>query len=179
MTEVNQVTEVPVTTSPAARPEPGAPRWLDAEERAAWLSLAGVIVRLPAALDRQLQRDAGLSLFEYMTLAMLSEQPDRTLRMSDLAAATDASLSRLSHVAKRLERQGLLRRAPDPDNGRYTNAILTDAGMDLVVASAPGHVAAVRELVIDPLSPAQLGQLRAAGERILARVEAAPPPCVP
>lgn len=135
----------------------------------------------PRGLDRQLQRDAGLSRFEYMTLAMLSEQPARTLGMSDLAAATDASLSRLSHVAKRLERQSLLRRAPDPDNGRYTNAIRTDAGTDLVVASAPGHVAAVRELVIDPLSPAQLGQLRAAGERILARVESTerPLPCAP
>jgi len=82
------------------------PRWLSPEERATWLSLVGVMVKLPAALDAQLQRDSGLSYIEYMVLAMLSEQPDRMMRMSELAAAINASLSRLSHIAKRLEGQG-------------------------------------------------------------------------
>src|SRR6478672_3011710 len=89
------------------------PRWLSPEERAAWLSLVGVMVKLPAALDAQLQRDSGLSYFEYMVLAMLSEQRDRLMRMSELAAAINASLSRLSHIAKRLEGPGFITRQPD------------------------------------------------------------------
>ena len=147
------------------------PRWLSPEERATWLSLVGVMVKLPAALDAQLQRDSGLSYIEYMVLAMLSEQPDRKLRMSELAAFINASLSRLSHVAKRLEQQSFISREPDPRDGRYTNAVLTDAGMKKIVDSAPGHVAAVRSLVIDALAPGQLDELRAAGDSILARVD--------
>ncbi|MEP7026817.1 MAG: MarR family transcriptional regulator, partial [Actinomycetota bacterium] len=101
----------------------------------------------------------------------LSERPDRVLRMSHLAAVTNSSLSRLSHVAKRLEAKGLMRRELDPSDGRCTNAILTDAGLDLVERTAPRHVAAVRDLVIDVVSPAQLRQVRQANERILARVD--------
>ena len=82
------------------------PEWLSAQERAAWLSLVGVMVKLPAALDAQLQRDSDMSYIEYMVLAMLSEQPERRLRMSELAATINSSLSRLSNVAKRLEGQG-------------------------------------------------------------------------
>src|SRR5207342_1698829 len=111
----------------------------------------------------QLERDAGLSYIEYMVLAMLSEQPDRMMRMSELASTINASLSRLSHVAKRLERQDLIRREPDPADGRYTNAVLTDVGLAKVVSSAPGHVTAVRQLVIDALTPEQLDGLREVG----------------
>ncbi|MCW2533525.1 MAG: MarR family transcriptional regulator, partial [Blastococcus sp.] len=120
------------------------PRWLDDEERMTWLSLAGVMTLLPAALDAQLQRDAGLSHFEYMVLAMLSERSSRTARMSELAGLANGSLSRLSHVARRLEDQGFLARRACPEDGRVTNAVLTDAGYAKVVATAPGHVAAVR-----------------------------------
>jgi|SRR3712207_4913131 len=146
------------------------PRWLDADERAAWLSLAGVVTLLPAALDAQLQRDAGLSHFEYMVLAMLSERPSRTARMSELAALANGSLSRLSHVARRLEDQGYLVRETCTEDRRATNAVLTDAGYDKVVATAPGHVTAVRELVFDALDPEQREQLRGIGDRILGRV---------
>lgn len=157
------------------QPPPGEPRWLTGEEMRAWLSLAAVIVRLPAALDAQLQRDADLSHFEYVVLAHLSEAPGRTLRMSVLAGVANGSLSRLSHVVKRLERRGWVRRESCPGDGRYTNAILTDAGWAKVVASAPGHVHAVRELVIDALTPSQLRELTEAGERILARMDANTP----
>jgi DNA-binding MarR family transcriptional regulator len=102
---------------------------------------------------------------------MLSEQPDLVLRMSQLAAVTNASLSRLSHVAKRLEGRGLMRREPDPQDGRCTNAILTQAGLDKVRRAAPGHVAEVRALVIDALTRTQLRQLRNANERILTRID--------
>jgi DNA-binding MarR family transcriptional regulator len=146
-------------------------RWLTPDERAAWLSLVGVMVKLPAALDAQLQRDAGLSYIEYMVLAMLSEQPERKLRMSELATTINASLSRLSHVANRLERQQLIRRESDPEDGRFTNAVLTEPGMEKVVNSAPGHVEAVRRLVIDPLTAGQLDGVREAGDLIQARIE--------
>ncbi len=152
---------------------PDEPLWLDAEERATWLALAGVMTKLPAAMDAQLQRDAGLSFFEYMVLAVLSERDNRTMRMSELAMLTNGSLSRLSHVAKRLESQGFLRRAPCSEDGRFTNAILTRAGYTKVVASAPGHVAAVRRLVFDALTKRQHAELRAIGDRILAQVDPA------
>lgn len=146
-------------------------RWLDADERAAWLAANALIVRLPAALDAHMQRTAHLSLFEYMVMAILSEQPDRTLQMSDLAAAASASLSRLSHVAGRLERQDFLRRERLPGPGRRTSATLTDEGYAKVVATAPGHVAAVRELLIDAVDPEDLAALRRIGTTVARLVD--------
>lgn len=150
-----------------------APRWLDPDERLTWLVLVGLLQTLPGALDAQLQRDSGLSFFEYMVLAMLSEQEDRTLRMSRLAAVTNGSMSRLSHVAAKLERRGLLRREPCPGDGRAINAVLTEAGWETVVAAAPHHVNRVRELVLDPLTRTQQVQLRTVGSRILDAVSPA------
>jgi DNA-binding MarR family transcriptional regulator len=149
-------------------------RWLTADEEAAWRVFARVLVTLPWALECQLQRDAGLSFIEYHALAMLSETPDHTRRMSDLAAVTNASLSRLSHLIKRLEARGFVRREADPTDGRYTNAVLTKAGYKHLVASAPAHVATVSRLVIDPFTKAELRQLHDAAERILHRVEHQP-----
>ncbi|WP_409474434.1 MarR family winged helix-turn-helix transcriptional regulator [Streptomyces sp. HC307] len=150
---------------------PQQPRWLTSEEQDAWLSLAAVVVKLPAALDTQLQRDADITFFEYLVLAGLSEAPDRTRRMSDLAVLTNASLSRLSHVVKRLERRGWVRREPCPEDGRSTNAILTEAGWAKTVATAPGHVEVVRQLVIDALTAPQLRHLTGIGHRILRRLD--------
>jgi DNA-binding MarR family transcriptional regulator len=152
--------------------EAGAePRWLDAEERTTWLSLVSLLIKLPAALDAQLQRDSGLNHFEYNVLAGLSEVPASSLRMSVLAAHTDGSLPRLSQVIARLERRGLVRRTPDPDDGRYTLAVLTDAGLDAVAAAAPGHVETVRALVFDPLTKAKSQQLRDICLRVLSAVD--------
>src|SRR5690349_23498513 len=95
-------------------------RWLTAEERRAWLQLAGVMLKLAPSLDSQLQRDSDLTHFDYLCLAMLSEEDDRTLRMSGLAARVNASLSRLSHVVSKLEGRGLVRRSPCPDSRRVT-----------------------------------------------------------
>src|SRR5215471_2183441 len=102
----------------------GETRWLDAEESQAWRALAHALVRLPAALDAQLRRDAGISHFEYQVLALLSEAPDRTLRMSALATMAEGSLPRLSQVVARLEQRSWVRRSPDPADGRYTLATL-------------------------------------------------------
>jgi DNA-binding MarR family transcriptional regulator len=148
-----------------------ATRWLSSEQEAAWRTIVQVMVKLPWAIECQLERDAGLSFMEYHALARLSEDPEHTLRMSELALLTNASLSRLWHLVKRLESRGLVRREADPADGRYTNAILTKAGYKLLVASAPGHVDRVRSVVIDALSAAELRGLRDAAERLLARME--------
>ncbi|NMI54288.1 MarR family transcriptional regulator [Streptomyces sp. RLB3-17] len=155
------------------RTEAGAhePRWLTDDEQDAWLSLAAVVTKLPAVLDAQLQRDAGITLFEYLVLAGLSEAPDRARRMSDLAVLANASLSRLSHVIKRLERRGWVRREPCPKDRRCTNAILTETGWAKTVATAPGHVEAVRHLVIDALTVPQLSHLTGISHRILHRID--------
>ncbi|MEY2567451.1 MAG: hypothetical protein QOE35_1980 [Actinomycetota bacterium] len=147
------------------------PRWLSDEEEAAWRAFAAVMHKLPWALECQLERDADLSFIEYHALARLSEDPKRTLRMSQLAAVTNASLSRLSHLVKRLEARGWIRREADPSDGRFTNAILTATGHKKLLASAPGHVENVRDLVIDALSPEELRQLRQASERVLTRID--------
>lgn len=146
-------------------------RWLDPEERAAWVRLAAVVERLPGLLEAQLNRDADLTHFEYWVLAMLSEAPDGTLRMSELAALTSATLPRLSHVVQRLEGRGLLKRVPCREDRRATNARLTAAGRRTIVAAAPGHVQAVRDLVIDALSPEQVTQLTDILNQILPRLD--------
>ena len=115
-------------------------RWLDDAQHAAWVKLVAVVELLPGVLDTQLRREAGLTHFEYFVLAMLSEAPQRTLRMTSLAQRTNATLPRLSHVVRRLEERGLVRRFPCPDDGRATNAQLTEEGWGAVVAAAPGHV---------------------------------------
>jgi len=147
-------------------------RWLTAEEEQGWRAVASIIHKLGWAVGSQLERDSDLSFIEYHALARLSEEPDGTLRMSELAMVTHASLSRLSHLVTRLEEWGFVRREPDKTNGRFTNAILTEAGLAKLVASAPAHVAAVRQLVIDEFSATELDQLREFCERIVARVDA-------
>jgi DNA-binding MarR family transcriptional regulator len=149
---------------------PDEPRWLTDCEREAWLALASLIFTLPGALDAQLLRDSKVTLFEYIVLSSLSMTPGRTQRLSDLAQQTSSSQSRLSNVVKRLEHRGLLHREPDPGNTRYTTATLTEAGWKLVVAAAPGHVAAVRRYVIDGLTEHQVDALREVAGHVVQQV---------
>jgi DNA-binding MarR family transcriptional regulator len=149
------------------------PRWLTPDQLDAWKAIARLLARLPAALEQQLQRDAQLSYLEYYVLAHLSDQPQRAMRMCQLAAMANAEQSRLSHLISRLERRGLVRREADPADRRSTLAILTDAGLAHLVAAAPRHVDRVRELVIDALAPEALLALNDASLRILARIESA------
>jgi DNA-binding MarR family transcriptional regulator len=150
---------------------PPEPRWLDAEESEAWRALAHALVRLPAALDTQLRRDAGISHFEYQVLALLSDAPGRTLRMSVLATLAEGSLPRLSQVVARMEQRGWMHRIPDPADGRYTLAILTDRGQAKLTQAAPGHVEEVRRLVLDPLTKTQTRQLREISQRIMRAID--------
>lgn len=150
----------------------GDTRWLDEQQQQAWRRLAAVVLKLPTELDRQLERDAGLSHFEYWVLALLSEAPGRRLRLSQLASQANASLSRLSHVATRLERRGWVRREPAPDDARVTLAVLTDTGLEQVVAAAPGHVRTVQELVFDGLDRQDVADLARVCEVIARRLDA-------
>ena len=143
------------------------PLWLDDEEMDAWLAFNGVMLLLPAALDSQMQRDNGITMFEYLVMAMLSEAPGRTLQLKRLATVVNGSLSRLSHVVTRLEKRDWVRREPLPDNGRITMATLTDSGFAKVVASAPSHVRTVRELVFAQLDRDQVGRLAEISDRLL------------
>src|SRR5215218_1579656 len=145
-------------------------RWLDAEERAAWVRLIAVVELLPGVLDAQLRRDAGLTHFEYYVLAMLSEAPGRTRRMSSLALQTNATLPRLSNVVRRLEDRGLAERFTPPDDLRASDVRLTDAGWEKVKTAAVGHVAHVRANVIDALTPEQVDQLTGIADAILTRL---------
>ena len=145
--------------------------WLTPEELSSWLSVVKLMTWLPWSIEQQLQRDANLATVEYQVLACLSQSPQRMMRMSSMAVLTNASLSRLSRVVKRLESRGLVRREADPSDGRFTNAILTDEGFRTIEAAAPAHVAHVRSLVIDVLSPEQLRRVGNAAERILSRID--------
>jgi DNA-binding MarR family transcriptional regulator len=134
-------------------------QWLSDDQQRAWRRLVAVVTLLPAALDAQLQQDATLTHFAYFTLAMLSEAPGRALRMSELAARSSASPSRLSHTVARLEKRGWVRRTRATEDGRGQIAEMTDAGYEALVTIAPGHVRAVREFVVDALTPTQVQQL--------------------
>lgn len=150
--------------------------WLTDDQLDTWLSYVAASSLLEAQLDRQLQRDSGLPHAYYQILAMLSEVPGRTLRMSDLAAITQSSQSRLSHAIARLERHGWVCRVPCPDDRRSTLARLTDDGFAVLAEAAPGHVATVRTHLFDRLSAEQVGQLREICRAVLDGLDG-PRPC--
>ncbi|AXX30486.1 MarR family transcriptional regulator [Actinosynnema pretiosum subsp. pretiosum] len=145
------------------------PRWLDTGEKEAWTALVSLVLLLPGRLESPLQQEAGLTLFEYLALSHISEAPDRRLRMSELAYLANGSLSRLSNVVKRFEQRGWVERSPDPADGRYTLAALTDAGFAVVQAAAPTHLRAVRELVLDPLTADEQRALAEIAAKLRAR----------
>lgn len=145
--------------------------WLTSDEMVTWRVLDSLLNRLPAALEDQLERDSDFSYMEYYVLAGLSDQPEGSIRISRLAELAHCELSRLSHLISRLERRGLVRREPDPEDGRYTLAVLTEVGSEHLVAAAPQHVAHVRRLVFDALAPAEQHALREVSGKILARLD--------
>lgn len=150
-------------------------RWLDRGQMAAWVRFVAVLELVPGVLDSQLRHDSGVTHFEYFVMAELSEAPGGTMRMAELAGATNATLSRLSHVVARLEGRGYVERSPCPENGRVTNARLTAGGREKMRAAAPGHVATVRRHVIDVLTPEQVTQLAAISDAILKSIAPAGP----
>lgn len=149
-------------------------RWLDADEQRTWRAFLTMQRTLFAQMDRQLQQDSGMPHTYYEILVRLSETPDRTLRMSQLAERSQSSRSRLSHAVARLEQKGWVRRTACPDDRRGLLATLTDEGFAALETAAPGHVETVRSLLFDPLTAEQIAQLRDISEAVLA--DAPPPP---
>ncbi len=136
-----------------------APRWLDEDERRAWLAFAVVWPLLDRRLDQQLRRDAGLSHLQYLILARLAAAPDGALRMTELADSLANTKSGLTYQVEQLEKAGLADRRACSYDTRGVVAVLTDAGRRRLQEAAPGHVAAVRELFIDVLTPEQLAAI--------------------
>ena len=145
--------------------------WLDEQQQRTWRAWLAVSELLPRALDAQLQRDAGLTHAAYVVLAMLSEAPDRSRRMSDLARVANQSQSRLSHTVARLEERGWVTRVRATDDRRGNVAVLTDAGWEVVARIAPGHVAAVRETLFAALTPGQTAALEDVLTAVLERLD--------
>jgi DNA-binding MarR family transcriptional regulator len=170
VSDLNQYSD-PVTEQARREGDEPPVKWLTDAEVSSWLSVVRMMTWLPWSIDQQLRRDSGLGMVEYQVLARLSQSPERTMRMSSLADLANSSLSRLSHLVKRLEDRGFVRREPDPADGRFTNAILTDEGFQVLAEAAPGHVAHVRSLVIDILSPEQLRRMGQAADRIMSRID--------
>ncbi|MCW4463926.1 MarR family transcriptional regulator [Glutamicibacter sp. MNS18] len=141
--------------------------WLNDEEREAWLGLQSLFTLLPGVLDTDLQGLQGITLFDYHMLAMLSEAPERNLSMTDLAARTSASLSRLSHVVKKLEARGWVVRLQSKEDARVKIASLTTKGWDVLVQIAPHHVATVRSLVFDSLDDKDVKDLSRISRKIV------------
>jgi DNA-binding MarR family transcriptional regulator len=134
-------------------------RWLDSTERRIWLGWVFTTRLLWEEIERDLQRDAGLSFGHYEIMVMLSEVPNRARRMSELADATQSSRSRLSHAVARLEQLGWVRRETCPTDRRGQLAVLTDQGFAALEAAAPQHVESVRRNLFDLLSDEQLANL--------------------
>ena len=146
--------------------------WLDDVEMQAWLRVLRLVMLLPGSLDRQLRRDAGLTHVSYMIMATLSDAPEQSMRMSELARRTDTSQSRLSHAVSVLEQRGWVARRPCAQDGRGLVASLTTEGRQVLQSVAPGHVAQVRASVLDPLSAAETEQLTRLLDKIVTSLEA-------
>jgi DNA-binding MarR family transcriptional regulator len=153
--------------------DPG-PRWLSTGEQHTWRDAIEAWQWLLAAVDAQLQRDSGMPLAYYEILVRLSEAPDHSLRMTQLAEASSSSKSRVSHAVARLEERGWVRRMDCPTDRRGQIAMLTDQGFAALSAAAPGHVEQVRRVLFDALSSEQLGQLDKISAAILAKAATTP-----
>src|SRR5258708_10573456 len=163
-----------------------ATRWLSEDEQRTWRAFLVACQSMFAEIEAQLLRDSGLPHGYYEVLVHLSEAPERALRMSKLATASTYSKSRLSHAVAKLEERGWVMRRDCPTDRRGQGAALTDEGFAVLAAAAPGHVDQVRRLLVDPLTPGQMGQLREisaamAAARVTAAgaCEAAGPSCAP
>lgn len=153
-----------------------ATRWLDDDEQATWRAFLAATHLLMDRLDRELQAGAGMPHAYYEILVRLSEAPERTLRMSDLAERCHSSRSRLSHAVRRLEENGWVRREAVAADRRGAVAVLTQAGLAALEAAAPLHVEGVRRHLFDQLDPAQLEALAEISHRLTDHLEPSPRP---
>jgi DNA-binding MarR family transcriptional regulator len=155
--------------TPTARSQP----WLHDDQQQAWRHVVGLFMTLPSAMDSDLQRNAGITLYEYLVLASLSEAPDGMLQMSDLAHRANSTLSRLSHLITRLEKRGWVIKRPCENDRRASTVVLTAAGTKKIHSAAPGHARLVQQLVVQPLTAAQLQHLGEAAAAVVQAIDSA------
>ena len=148
--------------------------WLTAEQEQVWRRWLRLNVMLPAALHRELQADAGLSLPDFDVLVHLTDSPAGRVRVSDLAHALQWEKSRVSHHVTRMQGRGLVCREECPDDARGAFVVVTPAGRAAIERAAPGHVRTVRDLIFDQLTDAELEDLDAITRKVLARLDPAP-----
>jgi DNA-binding MarR family transcriptional regulator len=147
-----------------------ATKWLDDEEQRTWRAFLAATRLLWSQLDRELQAEAAMPSSYYAILVLLSEAPQRALRMNELAEATQSSPSRISHAVGRLEKAGWVRRESCSKDRRGWYAVLSDEGLATLEAAAPKHVVSVRAHLFDQLSNEQLCQLRQISECLLSHL---------
>ena len=140
-------------------------RWLAPDEERAWRAFLRVMVTVQAGTARDLAA-VGLSLADYEVLSTLSERPDHTSTLGEQADKMGWSRSRLSRHATRMEERGLLRRAPDPADGRGCLLALTEQGLDTLGSAAPVHLESVRHRFIDRLTADDLAAIQRLAERL-------------
>ena len=169
-------TQDPRRKNPFAATPNEEPRWLNADEQETWLALWSVTEWMPTRLDEQLKRDMGVNLHDYFALAQISMAPGEQLTMTELAALSDMSPSRLSHVVSRLEKRGWVERNPSETDRRTNIASITEAGREFIEGAAPGHVGRVKELVFDPLDAEETKELGRLLNKVLDALE---PPQLP
>jgi len=158
----------------ADQPARHPPAPLTPDEELAWRALARAVLVIPRVLDGELLQAQGLSLTEYSVLMNLSEQPGRSMRMSELANVVSISVSGLTRVVERLTRQGLVERVKADTDGRGQLAVLTPAGFARLEKAYPSHLAGVREHVMDHLADLDLAAFTQAMSGIAA-AEMGPP----
>lgn len=147
------------------------PRWLDSAQQRDWRAFIDGSLRLAEALEHDLKTRHGLSMAEYEIMVRLSEAPERTMRMAELAACASQSRSRLSHTVTRLQQAGLVQRQACADDRRGVQAVLTDKGFATLETAAPSHVTAVRDLFVDVVDPADLAAIGRAFRAVLERLD--------
>ncbi|OZE95969.1 MULTISPECIES: MarR family winged helix-turn-helix transcriptional regulator [Nocardiaceae] len=145
-------------------------RWLDNSEQHTWRAYLDATRLLVRALDGQLTRDSGISFADYELLVVLSEAPDGRLRMSELADAVTTTRSGVTRATTRLVDAGWVKRVKCDDDKRGMSAELTDAGLAKLADASPGHVAAVRELMFDRLTPEDVASLGQAFDRMRSHI---------
>ena len=149
-------------------------RWLDEREARAWRALQSMQMRLEAALARQLATESGLSYQDYLVLVALTDQPEGRMRVFELCGVLGWEKSRLSHHVTRMTDRGLVKKERCDSDRRGAFVVVTERGRKEIESAAPGHVAAVRRLFIDQLTPAQLDAIAEAAETALAGLPALP-----
>ena len=146
------------------------PRWLSAQEQAAWRGWLDAHAQLSAALNRELQRASGLSLADYEVLVNLTDVPEQSLRMFELGERMQWEKSRLSKQVSRMAARGLVQRRECADDRRGAFVDLTPTGAAAIASAAPPHVEMVRDLVFDHLTPGQVQALAEVAATIQSRL---------